>query len=47
MYEEDSAGTIDFATALRAAITARGITLARLRERLKASGNPVSAATLS
>lgn len=47
MYEEDSTGTIDFATALRDAITARGITLARLRERLTASGNPVSAATLS
>lgn len=36
-----------FAVALRAAIDARGITLARLHERLAARGNPVSVATLS
>lgn len=50
MYEEDSDGaerTTDFATTLRAAIIARGVTLTWLRERLAASGNPVSAATLS
>ncbi|MGV2982914.1 hypothetical protein ACNPNP_04330 [Microbacterium sp. AGC85] len=50
MYEEDSANaeqTADFATSLRAAIDARGVTLTWLRERLTDSGNPVSAATLS
>lgn len=50
MYEEDSASAeraTDFATALRATIRARGVTLTWLRERLAASGNPVSAATLS
>ncbi len=36
-----------FATALREAIDARGVTLAWLRERLAARGNPVSMATLS
>lgn len=37
----------DFAAVLRAAIIKRGVTLAWLRERLMATGNPVSAATLS
>ncbi|WP_312169640.1 hypothetical protein [Microbacterium sp.] len=36
-----------FAGALRAAISERGITLARLRSQLKQDGNPVSMATLS
>ncbi|KDA05079.1 hypothetical protein DC31_03485 [Microbacterium sp. CH12i] len=37
----------DFATALRTAITQRQVTLTWLRERLAATGNPVSAAALS
>ncbi|KQZ23070.1 hypothetical protein [Microbacterium sp. Root553] len=36
-----------FAAALRAAISERGITLARLRSQLIDDGNPVSMATLS
>lgn len=50
MFEEDSVSGEHrpvFAAALRAAIVARGVTLAWLRERLNSSGNPVSAATLS
>lgn len=50
MFEEDSSvadAKVDFAVALREAIITRGVTLAWLRERLAASGNPVSAATLS
>jgi len=50
MLEEESVSVderVDFSTALRAAIIERGVTLAWLRERLAASGNPVSAATLS
>lgn len=50
MLEEESARgseKLDFAAELRAAILARGVTLAWLRERLAASGNPVSSATLS
>ncbi|WP_404436575.1 hypothetical protein LG322_15120 [Microbacterium aerolatum] len=37
----------EFSATLRAAIDARRVTLAWLRERLAASGNPVAAATLS
>lgn len=36
-----------FAAALRAAISERGVTLARLQSQLKDDGNPVSMATLS
>ena len=42
---EDQGGA--FAAALRAAISDRGITLARLRSQLIDDGNPVSMATLS
>lgn len=50
MYEEESVAAergAGFAAALSEAIIARGVTLTWLRERLAASGNPVSAATLS
>lgn len=50
MYEEDPTNTeprADFAATFRSAIAARGVTLTWLRERLAASGNPISAATLS
>lgn len=40
-------GTSTFAAALRAAISERGISLARLQSQLVADGNPVSMATLS
>lgn len=50
MQGQDSSASdsrADFAATLRAAIDARAVTLRWLRERLSASGNPVSGTTLS